>query len=388
MNQPKYRKFNTGKTKDYFPLLRWRFNTVNHPVIQSAEKCASSTAKSKFSMQELQMLVGLTNTLQCNEREAVRIALYEAAKRPEKAHETAFTRAASQSTEKGHQGRSSLKQWKLPKTEKEIAFKAAMELGISDSEFIRMAVIWLQRGIRNGGIDALTNSKLIPFDAVARTWSRENPGSKAQGRVPHPGVAKLKQAAKTAYEEAGYINEQRNKAQWARRQTYLMENGFELLLDDDGGFDKLDSLDALIEIQEAENFARIIQEQIAKLRLGEREAFNFRWLEQIPDLTEKELDWLWEDQLAEAKEQAQFEELINDIQRDLEAFRNDLDNSMTAEEIKQLCAQQRASQEYFRRYYAWAVPAIKRREQVLADSELVFKKWLERSLDDLFNARA
>ena len=388
MNQPKYRKFNTGKTKNYFPLLRWRFNTDDHPVIKSTEKCASSTAKSKFSMQELQMLVGLTNTLQCNEREAVRIALYEAAKSADKAHETVFTCAASQSTEKGHQGRSSLKQWKLPKAEKEIAVEAAKELGISDSEFIRMAVIWLQRGIRNGTVDALTNSKLIPFDAVAKTWSRENPGSKAQGRVPHAGVAKLKQAAKTAYEEARYINEQRNKAQWARRQTYLMENGFELPLDDNGGFDKLESLDALIEIQEAENFERIIQEQIAKLRLGEREAFNSRWLEQIPDLTKKELDWLWEDQLAEAKEQAQFEERVNDIQRDLEAFRNDLDNSMAAEEIKQLRAQQRALQEYFRRKYAWAVPAMKHREQVLADPELVFKKWLERSLDELFNARA
>ena len=92
MNQPKCQKFNTGKTKDYFPLLRWRFNTERHPVIKSTEKCASSTAKSKFSMQELQMLVGLTNTLQCNEREAVRIALYEAAKSPEKARKDAFAR--------------------------------------------------------------------------------------------------------------------------------------------------------------------------------------------------------------------------------------------------------------------------------------------------------
>ena len=167
-----------------------------------------------------------------------------------------------------------------------------------------------------------------------------------------------------------------------------MENGYQLPPDDDGSFDKLGSLDALIEIQEAENFERIVQDQIEKLRLGEREAFNFRWLEQIPDLTEKELDWLWEDQLAEAKDQVQFEELINDIQRDLEAFRNDLDNSMTAEEIKQLRAQQRALQDYFRRKYAWAAPAMKRREQVLADPELVFKKWLERNLDDLFNASA
>ncbi len=65
------------------------------------------------------MLVGLTNTLQCNEREAVRIALYEASKDAEKAYETAFAEASSQSTEKAHQGRSLLKQWKLPKQEKE-----------------------------------------------------------------------------------------------------------------------------------------------------------------------------------------------------------------------------------------------------------------------------
>tara|TARA_Y100001933_G_C18931237_1_gene535396 strand:+ start:60 stop:1226 length:1167 start_codon:yes stop_codon:yes gene_type:complete len=388
MNQPKYQKFNTGKTKDYFPLLRWRFNTVNHPVIQSSERCASSTAKSKFSIQELQMLVGLTNTLQCNEREAVRIALYEAARRRVKAHSAAFKSASSQSTEKGHQGRSSLKQWKLPKAERQIAFEAAKELGISDSEFIRMAVIWLQRGIRNGSIDALTNSKLIPFDAVARTWSRENPGSKAQGRVPHQGVAKLKQAAKTAYEEAGYINKQRNKAKWVRRKNYLMENGFELPLEDDGSFDKLESLDALVEIQEAESFERIIQEQIATLRLGEREAFNFRWLEQIPALTKKELDWLWEDQLAEAKEQAQFEEQINGIERDLEAFINELNLLMTPEEIKCREQRQRELDNLFNRKYAWAVPAMKHREQLLSDPDLVFKKWLERSLDDLFNARA
>ena len=109
-----------------------------------------------------------------------------------------------------------------------------------------MAIIWLQRGIRNGTVDTLTNSKPILFDAVARTWSRDNPGSKDQGRVPHPGVAKLKEAARAAYEEAGHIYRQRNQEKWARRKTYLMENGYQLPPDDDGSFDKLVSLDALI----------------------------------------------------------------------------------------------------------------------------------------------
>ena len=90
MSIPKYNKFNTGVIKGYFPLKRWRFNTEQHPVIKSKDRCASSTAKTLFSTQEQQILVGLTNTLQCNEREAVRIALYEASRSAEKAHEKAF----------------------------------------------------------------------------------------------------------------------------------------------------------------------------------------------------------------------------------------------------------------------------------------------------------
>lgn len=92
MPKPKYNKFNTGRTKNYFPLKRWRFNTDEHPVVKSKEKCASSTAKTLLSIQELQMLIGLTNTLQCNEREAVRIALYEASRSAKKAYEMAFAR--------------------------------------------------------------------------------------------------------------------------------------------------------------------------------------------------------------------------------------------------------------------------------------------------------
>ena len=164
-------------------------------------------------------------------------------------------------------------------------------------------------------------------------------------------------------------------------------NGFELPPEADD-FDNFDTIDALIEIQEAENFERIVQDHIEKLRLDEREAFDFRWLEIIPDLTEKELDWIWEDQLADAKQQAQFEEQINDIERELEAFRNDLYDLMTPEEAKRLRAQQRASQESFHRKYGWAHRAMKHREQVLADPDLVFNKWLERRLYDLFNGRA
>ena len=100
---PKYNKLSTSKISDYFPFKCWRFNTEKHPVIQSKQKCASSTAKTKFSTQELQMLVGLTNSLQCNEREAVRIALYEASRSSSDAYKSVIS-ASSVATDKAHRG--------------------------------------------------------------------------------------------------------------------------------------------------------------------------------------------------------------------------------------------------------------------------------------------
>ena len=56
-----------------------------------------------------------------------------------------------------------------------------------------------------------------------------------------------------------------------------MENGFRLPQDEEEQQRDFRSLDALIEIQEADNFNRIVQEEIEKLRLSEREAFEFKW---------------------------------------------------------------------------------------------------------------
>ena len=193
MNTPKDRKFNTGKSQDYFPFPRRRFKTENHPIIQSKEKCASSTTKTKFSTQELLMLEGLTNSLQCDEREAVRIALYETSRSSSEAYKSAFEYAMAGATGKAHQGRFSYKQWKLPKTEKDQAESTAKELGISNQEFVRLAIIWLQIGIRDGDIKRLTKSKRIPIDTVARQWSRAN-----QGKPPNETVAKFKEARDNA----------------------------------------------------------------------------------------------------------------------------------------------------------------------------------------------
>ena len=84
-----------------------------------------------------------------------------------------------------------MRQWTLPKSEKDNASKAAKEIAITDAEFIRLAIIWLRNGIRNDSIQRLTNSKRIPKDDVAMKWSRDN-----QGKPPNEQVANLKQAKK------------------------------------------------------------------------------------------------------------------------------------------------------------------------------------------------
>ena len=67
----------------------------------------------------------------------MRIALYEASRSAEKAHEKAF-RYGNKSSDKGHKGRSLAGRWKLPKEEQLAAVNAAKELGITGPEFIRM----------------------------------------------------------------------------------------------------------------------------------------------------------------------------------------------------------------------------------------------------------
>ena len=207
----KYNKFNAGKTKGYFPINKWRCDTSAHPVVVSSDKCASSTPKALFSQQEMQMLVGLSNTLQCDEQNTVRIALYEACKSPVKAYEMTFRYASSHSTDKGHQGRSLTKRWRLPKKEQVAAVDAAKALGITNAEFIRLSIIWLQLGIRKNKIQSVENCKIFSGDQAARQWSREN-----HGRPPSEQVSGLKQALQEAQALFDYLDDIKDKGRDAR----------------------------------------------------------------------------------------------------------------------------------------------------------------------------
>ena len=79
---------------------------------------------------------------------------------------------------------------------------AAKELGITNAEFVRLSIIWLQQGIRNNSITSIEKCQIISGDKVARQWSKEN-----HGKPPSEQVANLKQSLQEAQQLFDYMNE-------------------------------------------------------------------------------------------------------------------------------------------------------------------------------------
>ena len=159
------------------------------------------------------MLVGLSNTFQCSEQISVRIALHEASRSAEKAYQEMFRYASSKSIEKGHQGRSLVRRWRLPKKEQDAAINAAKKLGTTVAEFIRLSIVWLQLGIRRNEINSIENCRIISGDNSARQWSRDN-----QGQPSSPKVANLKRAQKEAQQLFDYLDGLRDQEAFKRRE--------------------------------------------------------------------------------------------------------------------------------------------------------------------------
>jgi len=181
-------KFNiNSKTKDFFFIRKYLVDTSKHPIIQSRKTC-KFRLKTLISQQEENMLIGLTNTLQCNRREAIRIAFYEACRRGSKAVEECVPYASRYSKDKAHVGRSRPLTVALPNSEKQELLKLAKELGLSEKEVFRLAFIWLQYGFRYNTITRIEKCQIISQDRIAEEWSKAN-----QGLPPNPRTAKLKQ---------------------------------------------------------------------------------------------------------------------------------------------------------------------------------------------------
>ena len=60
----------------WLKIKQHRYDTTNHPVITSKEKCTNKI-EVLLSPQEEQILQGVSNTVQTIQRDSIRIALYE-----------------------------------------------------------------------------------------------------------------------------------------------------------------------------------------------------------------------------------------------------------------------------------------------------------------------
>ncbi len=187
----------------YFPIKRFRFDTSHHPVIQSSQRCNSSVA-ALLSFQEVQMVEGLTNYLECEEREAIRIALYEASRSVSNASEMLIRCAESGSKEQGHTARSNKQRWNLAKDEKDSLLNASKQLKITDKEFVRFAIIRLSRGIHDGSITHLTDSKMRSQMELFRDWSKTHDGSPSK-------LCCLKKAAQSSWDDIDDMYEEEGK---------------------------------------------------------------------------------------------------------------------------------------------------------------------------------
>jgi hypothetical protein len=201
MTNKKNQKFNTtSKSKGFFPIQLHRFNTDKHPIRKSAARC-SAKLKANVSQQEELMAGSLPSVLQCPEREAIRIALYELINYSDLAAIEELIPACLAVTKlRGHTSRDRSIQLSLPPQEKADALELADQLGVTDKELLRLAVIYLAKGIRSSQINRLTNSPKISQDKLARQWSREH-----QGKPPSEQTKALKKAAKDAYDEAAKL---------------------------------------------------------------------------------------------------------------------------------------------------------------------------------------
>ncbi len=261
-NRQKFNKSTSALSN--WPFKSIRFDTRKHPVIQSDESC-SNRLTSMWSQQEELIVKGISNSLQSQAREAVRIALYETCLSPQDAYKKAFIYADKMTKERGHTSRDREHGLALPKSEKDKVVAAAKGLGISDKEFLRLAVIWVAMSIKDDSIK-LTNTKQINQLDLRQEWSKRNQGKPSTIKplldAQKKGIAKSEE-------------EQYEKDKEYEKQEELIK----LLRTEDRNL-SWEAAEILIreELNEIDPFEEMIREEVEKLDLDEREANVIRYM--------------------------------------------------------------------------------------------------------------
>lgn len=243
----------------YFCIKQFRFNTERHPINQSRERCAASL-KAVVSHQETQILEGLSNTLECNERQALRICIYEFLSAGHPILDRDLERSKSGASEKGHESRNEKLVLKLPSSEKKAFQAVAKEVGLTDGELLRLSFIWLRNQIRIEDLAKLDNSSRRCQKELFRKWSSTHDGSPSK-------LTNLRDASQEAWDEAEerafdrYLEKEQHKK---LRRLYKAENKYA----DNSQIDALIQLD----MQRLDPFESEIQQLLNEGKIDDIEA--------------------------------------------------------------------------------------------------------------------
>ena len=290
MNQNKNKnKFNRStKALSNWPFKQIRIDCSNHPVLTQTDKCAFRLS-AMWSQQEELMVKGLSNSLQVDPRQAIRIALYETSRSAQDAFNSSYIYASNASKERGHTSRYKAGSISVTKQDKQDAQKAAGALGITDKEFIRLSIIYVSKGIRDNSV-RITKSKKRSQLELRKEWSKENVGKEST-------IKPLLEAQKEALqrkEDEEYFNfkEKEKRKEWERtvgkEEKGLSYEAFNLLHQPDP-FEEW-----IREIADKENLSAYEEEILRYESFGitREEAEQFIKEEEEDQMTDEELDEL------------------------------------------------------------------------------------------------
>ena len=220
-----------------------------------------------WSQQEELMVKGLSNRLQCEAREAIRIAVYEACKVDTEKLKPLLVFASATTKKQGHTSRDRKGSVALPKQEKEDFNKLIKILSITENVGLRLCVIWLEKGINNESITKITNCKLIAPLKIRQQWAKDNPEKASQPSTIQP----LIDAQKAALNELEYIK-------YLERKRREAENKLVIQFQSDNPGHSYETSKVLLELESSEAFEKLIQEEAENQGLASNEIEVFRYM--------------------------------------------------------------------------------------------------------------
>ena len=242
--------FNHGKLGKEFPIKQHRWNTEDHPIHNQGP--LKYTLATRVTYNEQKMIDGLCAIFQCDQREALRIAVYELSKIPSTLIEQYLPYAYLTNDKQHHSDPKNKLSFRLSKEEKESALEIAAIYNLSEKALVRLAFITIAKGIRNDKIKTISGCRKKTQKECLEAWRETaQPGGKSK-------LTALRQGHRKAYEAAAEAGREYDRKLYEQRGMTIEAMNAEGAMVRDHFC--LDVVDTQMEIDELEFFRRLVNE--------------------------------------------------------------------------------------------------------------------------------